>query len=216
MSTADRPGPDPEDVDAEFARLTQGLDLGDGELTVEDLLGAAPEGAAPAAEPAVEEEQIPAVAVVATTVADARALAGVIRLGREARTDGIDIPAGTRTHDASTGAVAVGPLQETAAHDLAAIASSALQRNGIVLFWRRGDRMTATRYRNGERGEDVSPAIVLGAVDDLVEQLLLGALELSDLGEGADPVAMSRAEALEAISGGEQGGEGRRGRGRRR
>ncbi len=140
--------------------------------------------------------------MVATSVATAKALAGVIRLGREARTDGIDIPTDSRTFDTATGAVAVGPLSEAAAHDLAAITSTALQRNGIVVFWRRGDRMTATRYKNGERGEDISPAIVLGAVDDLVEELLLGTTSLDELGEGLDPASLTRAEALEWISSG--------------
>src|SRR5699024_5279248 len=151
-----------------------------------------------------EDDQEPTLAVVATSVASAKALAGAIRLGREARTDGIDIPAGTRTHDTGTGAIAVGSLQEAAAHDLAAIISTALQRNGIVLFWRRGDRMTATRYRGGERGEDVSPAIVLGAVDDVVEELLLGATDLAELGDGLDPSALTRAEALAWIASGKK------------
>ena len=196
MSTEDStgPGPEPEDIDAEFARLTEGLSLDDAPLTVEDVLSDA--SAAP------EEDEVPTIAVVATSVATAKALAGVIRLGREARTDGIDIPGGTAAFDTGTGAVAVGALSETAAHDLAAITSTALQRNGIVLFWRRGDRMTATRYKNGERGEDISPAIVLGAVDDLVEELLLGATSLEDLGEGLDPAALTRAEALEWIASG--------------
>ena len=198
MSTEDStgPGPEPEDIDAEFARLTEGLSLDDEPLTVEDVLSDA--SAAP------EEDDVPTIAVVATSVATAKALAGVIRLGREARTDGIDIPTGTRTLDTSTGAIAAGSLAETAAHDLAAIASAALQRNGIVLFWRRGDRMTATRYKNGERGEDISPAIVLGAVDDVVEELLLGATELDELGEGLDSAALTRAEALEWIASGKK------------
>ncbi|AXK45626.1 hypothetical protein [Brachybacterium saurashtrense] len=182
-----------DDIDAEFARLTEGLTLDDAPLTVEDVL----------TEDAGEEQE-PAVAVVATSVVTAKALAGVIRLGREARTDGIDIPTGTRTLDTGTGAIAVGPHAETAAHDLAAITSAALQRNGIVLFWRRGDRMTATRYKNGERGEDISPAIVLGAVDDVVEELLLGATDLAELGEGLDPSALTRAEALEWIASGKK------------
>lgn len=182
-----------DDIDAEFARMMEGISLeGDAPLTVEDVLT---DGG---------EDQEPSIAVIATSVATAKALAGVVRLGREARTDGIDIPVGTRTHDTSTGAIAVGPLAETAAHDLAAIASTALQRNGIVLFWRRGDRMTATRYKNGERGEDISPAIVLGAVDDLVEELLLGATGVDELGEGLDPAALSRTEALAWIASGKK------------
>lgn len=182
-----------DDIDAEFARLMEGVSLDDAPLTVEDVLS----------EPA-EEDGEPTVAVIATSVVSAKALAGVIRLGREARTDGIDIPTGTRTLDTSTGAIAAGPLAETAAHDLAAITSAALQRNGIVLFWRRGDRMTATRYKNGERGEDISPAIVLGAVDDVVEELLLGATDLAELGDGLDPSGLSRAEALEWIASGKK------------
>ncbi|WP_193103177.1 hypothetical protein [Brachybacterium sp. FME24] len=185
-----------DDIDAEFARLTEGLSLEDAPLTVEDVLSDAAEDEA--------EAEIPTIAVVATSVASAKALAGAIRLGREARTDGIDIPTGSRSLDTSTGAIAVGPLAETAAHDLASIASTALQRNGIVLFWRRGDRMTATRYKNGDRGEDVSPAIVLGAVDDVVEELLLGATGLDELDEGIDPSTVTRADALEWIARGKK------------
>ena len=82
MSTDDTTGrgPEPEDIDAEFARLTEGLSLDDAPLTVEDVLSDA--SAAP------EEDEVPTIAVVATSVATAKALAGVIRLGREARTDG--------------------------------------------------------------------------------------------------------------------------------
>jgi hypothetical protein len=182
-----------DDIDAEFARLMEGVSLEEPPLTVEDVLT-----------DTAEEDTEPTVAVIATSVVTAKALAGVIRLGREARTDGIDIPTGTRTLDTSTGAIAAGPLAEAAAHDLAAITSAALQRNGIVLFWRRGDRMTATRYKNGQRGEDISPAIVLGAVADVVEELLLGATDLAELGEGLDPSALSRAEALEWIASGKK------------
>lgn len=215
MTTADRPDPDPDlprdpdqsgsgqsgpdrggsDIDAEFARLTEGLGFDDSPLTVDDVLSA------PA--PQDEEEDVePAIAVIATSVAAATALAGAIRLGREARTDGADIPDGSRVLDTDTGAIAAGDLQEEDAHALAAITSTALQRNGLVLFWRRGDRMTATRYRNGERGDDVSPALVLGAVSDTVEELLLGAVSLADLGEGIDPAAISRSQALQWIASG--------------
>lgn len=217
MTTADRPGPEdphgpegpegphdgprdgspqgpgaPDDIDAEFARLTQGLGLDDTPLTVQDLLD----------QPAAEDDVEPVIAVVATSVASAKALAGAIRLGREARTDGVDIPTGSLTLDTATGAIAAGTLQEKDAHDLAAVVSTALQRSGVVLFWRRGDRMTATRYRNGERGDDVSPALVLGAVDDVVEQLLLGAVTLGEMGEGIDPAALTRTQALQWIASG--------------
>lgn len=203
MSTAEPPRPSggDDDIDAEFARLTQGLDLG-GEaedaaeesapFTVEDIIGGG-------------DDEEPAIAVVATSVASAKALAGAIRLGREARTDGADIPAGARVHDTGMGAIAVGALQEDAAHELAAVTSTALQRNGVVLFWRKGDRMTATRYKAGERGDDVSPAIVMGAMDEVVEQLMLGAADATTLGEGYDPAVLTRDEALAWIAKGRKG-----------
>lgn len=185
----DATGPGSSDaIDAEFARLTEGLSFDDTPLTVDDVLADA------------QEDDEPCIAVVATSVAVARALAGAIRLGREARTDGIDIPVGARVVDAESGALAVGDLREPQAHDLAAIVSTALQRNGVVLFWRRGDRMTATRYRNGERGEEISPALVLGGLADTVEQLLLGGLSLDKLGEGIDPSSITRTQALQWIA----------------
>jgi hypothetical protein len=200
-------GREDDDIDAEFARLTDGLDFDlpagqspspdvptaddtggdDDALTVEDILA---------------EDEDPSVAVVATSVVSAKALAGAIRLGREARTDGIDIPVGTRVYDTERGAIAVGPLDEDAAHDLGAVVSTALQRHGIVLFWRKGEKMTATRYKEGERGQDVSPALVMGAMDEVVERLLLGATELGDMGEGLDPTALSRTQALTWIASG--------------
>ncbi|MCS6711120.1 hypothetical protein JSY14_03485 [Brachybacterium sp. EF45031] len=215
MTTPDAPRPDdhsPEDIDAEFARMMEGLDLEDvPEATAPG--SAAPRGEvgrrddAPDPFDELQEQTEPTLAVVATAVASARALAGAVRLGQEARTDGLVVPPGTRIHETGTGAIAVGALDETGAHELAAVVSTALQRNGVVLFWRRGDRMTATRYRDGSRGDDVSPALVLGAVDGLVEQLLLGAQDLDDLGEGHDPSRLSRAEALEWLS---DDGRGRR------
>ncbi|MGO3504374.1 MAG: hypothetical protein ACTIN5_15225, partial [Brachybacterium tyrofermentans] len=108
MSTTDPRDPDqepsdgsgqrPDDIDAEFARLTEGLSLDsldETPLTVEDVLSETP-----------AEEKEPTIAVVATSVATSQALAGAIRLGREARTDGIDIPTGSRTLETRTGAIA--------------------------------------------------------------------------------------------------------------
>lgn len=223
-------GHDDQDIDAEFARMMQGVELDAPDLETPETPGpeaSGPEDSVPSADgttaPGMPEEltveditaaagqgdQPTPIAVVATSVASAKALAGAVRLGKEAREDGIELPAGTRIHGTGTGAIALGELSETEAHDLAAIVSTALQRHGVVLFWRRGDRMTATRYREGERGDDVSPALVLGAVDGAVEQLLLGAITPAELpgsggrrrgkddeAEGIDPSAISRAQAL--------------------
>ena len=221
MSTPDLPRDshgDGDDIDAEFARLTEGLDIGadapteasaaeradapadadedfssDAPLTVEDLLAQTDQA-----------DDQPTMAVIAPAVASAKALAGAIRLGVEAREDDARIPDGARTYDGEFGALVIGALREKQAHELAAVVSTALQRNGIVLFWRRGERMTATRYRDGERGEDVSPALVLGAVDPAVEQLVLGTADPAQLGEGYAPAALSREEALTYLEDGKK------------
>lgn len=199
-------GPSDDDIDAEFARMMEGLDVPevpedtadpsarpadpaagladpDRELTVEDVLGAPSAASDP-------DAPVP-LAVVATSVASAKALAGALRLAGEPS----DLGAIT-VHGTDSGAIVVGDLDEPGAHDVAARVSAALQRLGVVLFWRRGDRMTATRYRAGERGDDVSPALVLGGVGSAVEQLLLGALDRTELDEGIDPAAVSRMQAL--------------------
>lgn len=210
MSTPERPRDhDGDDIDAEFARLTEGLGLdapdaasgggdpanGDTEqpLTVEDVLASAED----------TDGGEPSIVVIATAVASPRALAGAIRLGADAdapETDEVgtapaQIPSSVRVHPGEFGALVIGSAREEDAHRLATIVSAVLQRKGIVLFWRRGERMTATRYRDGQRGEDVSPALVLGAVDPAVEQIVLGALDPAQLGEGHDPSALSREEA---------------------
>lgn len=203
---------DDEGIDAEFARLMQGVELNepaldepgladrapgrnadstaDGTpLTVEDVLSA------PAADGA-DSEPVP-LALVATSVASSKALAGALRLSAED-----SLPGGVRVLDTSHGAIIVGVLDEETAHTLGETVSRVLQRLGVILFFRRGDRMTATRYRQGERGDDVSPVVVLGGVAPEVEQLLLGALDTAELGEGIDPATVTRMQALRWIASG--------------
>lgn len=197
MTTPENPGSG-DDIDAEFARMMEGLDLDASagtsteadELTVEDVLAAG----------AAEPEAPRPVAVVATSVAAAKALAGAVRLAADTRSDTAAIPEGVRIFDTEAGAIVIGQLDETDAHALAARVSGALQRLGVVLFWRRADRMTATRYRQGERGEDVSPTVLLGGVAPSVEQLLLGAADPAELGEGIDPRTVTRMQALRWIA----------------
>ena len=177
MSTDDTTGrgPEPEDIDAEFARLTEGLSLDDAPLTVEDVLSDA--SAAPRRTTSPPSPWSP-------PVATAKALAGVIRLGREA-TDGSTSPPTAP----STPAPALSPSAPTAAAHDPPRHLHRPQRNGIVLFWRRGDRMTATRCKNGER-EDISPAIVLG-----VSTISSRSRRRRDLAEelgGLDPAALTR------------------------
>ena len=208
-TTPDGPtGPSDKDrVDAEFEAMMQGLDfdttgLDDpavGTGSAGQGAGEDPRGGDQAAD-GVDADQPPPIAIVATPVASAKALAGVIRLAMAAKEDDLALPIGSITTDADSGALAIGPLTEDEAHKLASLVSTGLQRQGVVLFWRQGDRMTGTRYRQGERGEDVPPAFVLGALDQQVEDLLLGAESVAGLDEVFDPSALSRTEAMTWIA----------------
>lgn len=152
--------------------------------------------------PAEDPNDPTPIAIVATPLASAKALAGVIRLAMAAEDDVTAIPAGSRTLDAESGAIVAGHLGEEDAHTLAHLTSLGLQRQGVVLFWRKGDRMTATRYKYGRNEGDVSPALVLGALSGEVEDLLLGVDDLDDDEETFDPGSIGRVEAMKWIASG--------------
>lgn len=151
--------------------------------------------------PAAEDPNAPRpLAIVATPLASAKALAGVIRLALAAEDDLPTLPDGTVTLDAVSGAIAAGPLSEAEAHTLAHLTSLGLQRQGVVLFWRQGDRMIAARYRYGRNEGETPPALVLGALSGEVEDLLLGIDRLEDAEDTYDPASLSRTEAMAWIA----------------
>lgn len=140
------------------------------------------------------------IAVIATPLASAKALAGVIRLALAAEDDRVAFPDAAVTSDAETGAIVTGPLSESEAHTVAHLVSLGLQRQGIVMFWRQGDKMIAIRYRNGQNEGETPPALVLGALSGEVEDLLLGVDSLADLEETYKPGELSRVEAMKWIA----------------
>ncbi|ANP28143.1 MULTISPECIES: hypothetical protein [Dermabacter] len=142
------------------------------------------------------------IAIVATPLASAKALAGVVRLALAAEDDRTPFPEGAVTANAESGAILTGNVSEEEAHTLARLASLGLQRQGVVMFWRRGDRMIACRYRYGRNEGETSPALVLGALAGEVEDLLLGLNTLEDIDETYDPSSISRLEAMKWIAGG--------------
>lgn len=202
-----RGAPGPARSGAEGA-VADDASLADREVTIDDILSA-PAFDADAVGAADAEAPRP-LALIATSVASAKALAGALRLAGDAHrtdraaesatgapdTENCGPDAALRVHGTDAGAVVVAALDEADAHAAASRVSAALAKLGVVLFWRRGDRMTATRYRAGERGDDVSPVLVLGGVDPKVEQIMIGAAEADDLGEGIDPSTVSRMQAL--------------------
>lgn len=139
-------------------------------------------------------------AVIATPLASAKALAGVIRLALAAEDDMVAFPADAVTIDAETGAIVAGRISESEAHTVAHLVSLGLQRQGIVMFWRQGDRMVAVRYRNGQNEGETPPALVLGALSGEVEDLLLGVDSLDDAEDTYKPAELSRMEAMKWIA----------------
>lgn len=187
-----------EDFDAEFAALMQGMNFD------ESLFGSVPDDlsslddSAPVADPSEPKP----IAIVATPLASAKALAGVVRLAMAAVDDSVEFPAGAVTAEAESGALVIGEVPEEEAHTLARLTSLGLQRQGIVMFWRKGDRMIAARYRRGENEGEISPALVLGALSSEVEDLLLGVTSLKDIDTTYDPASLSRLDAMKWIAGG--------------
>ena len=188
------------DIDAEFARMIEGFDIPDDLSSLDD------EGAAP-----------PALAVVATAVASAKALAAALKLsgatkqGRGSAASEPDdadaapiagLPANARVLDTEMGAIVLAQTDQEGAQALAATVSRALQQLGVLLFFRARDQMTATRYKEGERGDDVPPAIVLGGMDRQLEQLMLGSIDASSFGDGIDPATITTFQALRWIASG--------------
>lgn len=139
-------------------------------------------------------------AVIATPLASAKALAGVIRLALAAEDDVITYPDEAVTLEAESGAIVAGHLEEKDAHTVAHLVSLGLQRQGIVMFWRQGDRMIAVRYRNGRNEGETPPALVLGALSSEVEDLLLGVDSLEDVKTTYKPATISRADAIKWIA----------------
>lgn len=213
---------DDESVDAEFERLMSGLDLdaardtagapqdvadasgtdpdtpsaappggevedGDtGELTVAELFGAAE----------------PSLTVLMTPVASARALAGALRLAGSVTRDGVphELPEAARAVPTESGALVAADLTPADAENLAFVVSSVLSRTPVVLFSRRDDRMIAQRWAEGAAGDEIPPALVLGACPDVVEDLMIGAAALEDLEGTIEIASLTRLQALGMIA----------------
>ena len=189
-----------DDIDAEFRRMMAGLEIevpeeaaeetggDDKTFTVEDVLAAG--------------DDAPAVAVIVTPIARHTSLAGALRLSLAGEMMDRVLPAEARTVATENGALVTASATETEAHEMAQAVSATLRGIPLVLFWRRGDKMTATRYLSGERGDDVAPVLILGACADLVEELLLGSVNTADLNEedSLDPRSLTKLQAMKYVT----------------
>jgi len=148
---------------------------------------------------------IPAVAVVLTPVASAPALAGLCAMqdvdvhvvpsksGAIAVVELEPAPPAAEPDDWDISELLGGQAEQVPAKaDEAARALSRLTKAGVVLITSSLTRdsgfdqglsgqLTARRYAGGEPGEDVAVGLVLAGADDVVEDLVLGRVRVSDV-----------------------------------
>lgn len=78
--------------------------------------------------------------------------------------------------------------------------SQVLANTLVVCLVQRAGRMTATRWSQGERGEDVSALLLLDGAPDVVEQILLGQVDVRELPGVVDSTSMSRWRAVRTLA----------------
>ncbi|WP_275003738.1 hypothetical protein [Promicromonospora iranensis] len=129
----------------------------------------------------------PEFAAVITQIAGAEPLAAASSLAQ------LDLDA----VPTSIGAVAV--LKDLAgdAPEQAAAAISQLVRGvPLVLVTRTGEQMTAVRFADGVRGDELAPGLVLGGAPDNVVDLLTGATSVADLDGVVGSTSISKFKAV--------------------
>lgn len=134
---------------------------------------------------------VPARAVLLTQVALAEHLAAACRVaGVGVVAVPSDIGAVAVCHDAD------GDAPEQAARTVSQVLANTL----VVCLVQRGGRMTATRWSQGERGEDVSALLLLDGAPAFVESVLLGQAEATELPGAVDSSSFSRWRAVRTLA----------------
>ena len=99
------------------------------------------------------------------------------------------------------GAIAV-LRQVTAGRAGASAVSQLLRQVPIVLLERREGQITATRWVGGsQQGDNLPPGLVLSDAPAVLEDLLLGSVEIGSLGGVVSTAGLSRWKALRMITG---------------
>lgn len=98
---------------------------------------------------------------------------------------------------------AVGVLKDLAgdAPEQAAAAISQLVRGvPLVLVTRTGEQMTAVRFADGVRGDELAPGLVLGGAPENVVDLLTGATGVADLDDVVGSTSISKFKAVRMLT----------------
>jgi hypothetical protein len=136
-------------------------------------------------------DEAPSVALVVTQVAVPEPLAAACAL---AKVDVDVVPS-------PVGAIAV--LRRPAqAADGAQAVSRLLRQSPVVLLERRSEAIAASRWTNGDRGDDLPPGLVLSDAPEVLEDLLLGAVAPNSLDGVVTSVGLSRWRATRILAAG--------------
>lgn len=131
------------------------------------------------------------IALVVTPVADALALAATCAIAKVAA----DVV------PSEVGALAVCRERAGTAPAEAAGALSRLLRGvPLVLLESREGQISASRWLDGTRGDDLAPGLVLGDAPEVLEDLVLGDTTPGDLDGVVSSVGMSRLKAMRVLA----------------
>ncbi|MGI5190770.1 hypothetical protein ACQEVI_21705 [Promicromonospora sp. CA-289599] len=133
----------------------------------------------------------PEFAAIITQIAGAEPLAAASSLAQ------LDLDA------VPTSVGAVGVLKDLAgdAPEQAAAAISQLVRGvPLVLVTRTGEQMTAVRFADGVRGDELAPGLVLGGAPESVVDLLTGATSVDDLDGVVGSTSISKFKAVRMLT----------------
>jgi hypothetical protein len=84
--------------------------------------------------------------------------------------------------------------------DAAAAVSRLLKGVPVVLLVRTGGHVAATRWLDGEQGDDVAAGLVLSGAPEVLEDLLLGTTAAADVPGVVSSVELSRFRALRMLA----------------
>lgn len=101
----------------------------------------------------------------------------------------------------SIGAVGVlHDLSGDAPEQAAAAISQVVRGVPLVLITRTGEQMTAVRFADGVRGDELAPGLVLGGAPEEVVDLLTGATPVGDLDGAVGSTSISKFKAVRMLT----------------
>jgi len=131
------------------------------------------------------------VALVVTPVASAEALAATCAMAK-IDVDAVPSPVGAL----AVCRVSVGDAPAQTAGAL----SRLLKGVPLVLLERREGQITASHWLDGDRGDDLSPGLVLNDAPEVLEDLLLGTIPPAEAEGVVSSVGMSRLKAVRVLA----------------